>query len=305
MHMRKNAWDISRMTLSIARCQLPATIRGVLIAAGLMLLPAAFAPQAVAQTSDLVVRSALRVCADPANMPMSNKKRQGYENKIAKLLADDMGVPVIYTWFPQATGFLRMTLNAKRCDVVIGFSAVHELVLNTNDYVRSTYILVFPKGSPLEGVTNLDDERLKGKKIGVVAGSPPATILAMNDLIGNARPYQLMVDRRHFSPSEKMVQDIAKGEIDAGVLWGPIGGYYAKNSETPMTVVPLIHETKGPRMAYRITMAVRHGEKEWKHRLNKFIRTKKNEINAILSDYGVPLLDNKDHIITVEKSADK
>lgn len=270
-----------------------------LFAAGVF-LPAAFSNPASAQTSDLVVRSALRVCADPANMPLSNKKRQGYENKIAKLLAKDLGVPVVYSWFPQATGFLRMTLNAKRCDVVMGFSAVHELVLNTNHYFRSSYILIFPKGSPLEGIENLSDERLKDKKIGVVAGTPPASVLALNDLISNVRPYQLMVDRRHFSPSEKMVKDIAKGEIDAGVLWGPIGGYFAKNSEVPMSVVPLVKEEKGPRMAYRITMAVRHGEKEWKRRLNKFIRSNQKEINAVLHEFGVPLLDNKDNLIAVE-----
>lgn len=271
----------------------------LVIAAGAMLPAASLAP-ANAQTSDLVVRSALRVCADPANMPLSNKKRQGYENKIAKLLGKYLDVPVIYSYFPQATGFLRMTLQAKRCDVVIGFSAVHELVLNTNSYMRSTYILFHPEGSDLEGIKNLDDKRLVGKKIGVIAGTPPATILALNDLIGNVRPYQLMVDRRHFSPTERMVKDVAKGELDAGIVWGPLGGYFVKNSEKPLSVVPLISETKGPRMVYRITMAVRHGDKEWKRKLNRFIRDKKDEINAILADYGVPLLDRKGKIITVD-----
>lgn len=284
-------------TVNMRHKALICILSGLLLALGVTLSPV----QVQAQTSDLVVRSALRVCADPANMPFSNKKRQGFENKVAMLLGKELGVPVIYTWFPQATGFLRMTLQAKRCDVVIGYSAVHELVLNTNHYYRSTYLLIYPKDSSLAGVTSLDDAKLKDKKIGVVAGTPPATIMALNDLIGNARPYHLMVDRRHFSPAEKMLKDISSGEIDAGVLWGPIGGYFAKKADKEMTVVPLLKESKGPNMSFRITMAVRHGEKEWKHQINKLIRKNRDKINVILEDFGVPLLDAKNHLITAKR----
>lgn len=250
-----------------------------------------------AQTAELVQRSALRVCADPANMPFSNKKLEGFENKLASLLAKTLNVPVVYTWFPQATGFLRRTLLEKRCDIIMGYPQGHELVLNTNPYYRSAYVLIYRTGSDLEGVKSLDDPRLRGKHLGVMAGTPPASNLARYGLINMAKPYHLVVDRRFENPAEEMIHDLAKGKIDGGLLWGPIGGYYAKNSDVKLTVVPLLHEKAGPRMAYRITMAVRLGETEWKHQLNDFIREHKKEINEILLKFGVPLLDEADHII--------
>jgi quinoprotein dehydrogenase-associated probable ABC transporter substrate-binding protein len=256
----------------------------------LLCIVAQFVP-AAAQTADLVDRSALRVCADPANMPFSNQAGEGFENKIAELFAGKLGVPVLYTWFPQATGFIRNTLGAHRCDVVIGFVQGHELVQNTNHYYESAYVLLYPEGSDLEGITTLGDPRLVNKRIGVVAGTPPATIVTLAGLMGAAKPYPLVVDRRFSSPAEDMIADIAKGEIDAGILWGPIGGYYAKASPIPLRLVPLIHETVGPRMVYRITMGIRRNEPDWKHQLNELIAENQDEINRILSDYGVPLLD--------------
>ena len=144
-----------------------------------------------AQTSELVDRTQLRVCADPSNMPFSNKKGEGFENKIAELIASELDVPVHYYWFPQSIGFIRQTLNKKKCDIIIGYVATHELVLNSNPYYRSTYVLVHREGE-LEGFKSLDDPRLKGKKIGVVAGTPPVTILALNNLLDNLKSYHLM-----------------------------------------------------------------------------------------------------------------
>jgi len=250
-----------------------------------------------AQTSDLVVRSALRVCADPANMPFSNKERAGFENKVAELLAKKLDVPLIYTWFPQATGFVRSTLRARKCDLIIGYAQGHELVQNTNHYYRSAYVLIYPEHSGLEGVDSLSDPRLKDKRIGVVAGTPPATVMALNGLLGNVRPFQLMVDRRHFSPAERMIEEIASGQLDAGLLWGPIGGYFAKQSKKPLTVVPLVKEQAGPRLAYRITMGVRPNERDWKRQLNRLIAKNQDEINAILHGFGVPLLDEQNNAI--------
>ena len=178
---------------------------------------------------DLVNRTALRVCADPANMPFSNDKGEGFENKIAELVAAELKVPVEYTWFPQATGFIRQTLFAKRCDVVMGYAQGDELVLNTNPYYRSTYALVYRAGNALDGVDSLSDPRLKGKRIGVVAGTPPGNVMAQLDLLRLAKPYPLMVDRRYDSPGENMIRDVQSGDIDAGVLWGPIAGYFARN----------------------------------------------------------------------------
>lgn len=252
----------------------------------------------MAQTADLVDRTAVRVCADPANLPFSDKAQEGFENKIAALVGEKLGLPVEYTWFPQVRGFVRNTLRSNKCDLIIGFAQGHELVQNTNHYYKSAYVLLVPSESDLATVESLDDPRLKGRHIGIVAGTPPASILALNGLIGMARPYQLVVDRRYFSPAEEMIADIDAGEIDAGILWGPIGGYYAKKSGLPLTLVPLVHESKGPRMTYRITMGIRPNEPDWKHQLNDLIAANQDEINAILLDYGVPLLDEQDNPIT-------
>lgn len=246
---------------------------------------------ASAQTSDLVVRRELRVCADPANLPFSNKKGEGFENKIADVLGKALNVPVTYFWFPQATGFIRNTLGAKRCDLVMGYAQGDELVLNTNHYYSSAYALVVRADSDLTGVETLEDPRMQDAKIGVIAGTPPATNLAVNGLMGHVRPFQLMVDRRFFSPAEEMVSEVASGALDVGILWGPIAGYYAKQSKVPLKVIPLVKEKQGPRMVYRITMGVRQSDGDWKRELNRLIREHQGEIDTVLQSYGVPLVE--------------
>ncbi len=261
------------------------------LAAGLLALALAAGP-AAAQTTDLVSRKAFRVCADPSNMPFSNEAGAGFENEIAELLAAKLDLPVRYEWYPMATGFIRNTLFDKKCDVVIGYAQGHELVLNTNHYYVSTYVLVVPSDGPLAGVETLSDPALQGTRLGVVAGSPPASHLARHGLIGQAAPYALMVDRRHESPNEDMMADLVAGEIDGAVMWGPIGGWLAQEAEADLTVVPLIKEELPPRLYYRITMGVRQGEVVWKRELNSLIRRNQAEIDAILASYGVPLLED-------------
>ena len=250
------------------------------------------------QRADLVNRTALRVCADPANMPFSNDKNEGFENKIAEIVAAELKVQVEYTWFPQATGFIRQTLFAKRCDVVIGYAQGDELVLNTNHYYRSTYALLYRAGTGLDGVVSLADPRLKDRRIGVIAGTPPGSIMAQLGLIQRAKPYPLMVDRRYDSPGERMINDIRSGDIDAGVLWGPIAGYFAAKGGDKLLVVPLLKETGTPRMAYRITFGVRNLEDDWKHQLNAVIAKRQSDIDALLLQFGVPLLDEQSNLIT-------
>lgn len=250
------------------------------------------------QRPDLVNRTALRVCADPANMPFSNDKNEGFENKIAEIVAAELKVQVEYTWFPQATGFIRQTLFAKRCDVVIGYAQGDELVLNTNHYYRSTYALLYRAGTGLDGVVSLADPRLKDRRIGVIAGTPPANIMAQLGLIQRAKPYPLMVDRRYDSPGERMINDIRSGDIDAGVLWGPIAGYFAAKGGDKLLVVPLLKETGTPRMAYRITFGVRNLEDDWKRQLNAVIAKRQSDIDALLLQFGVPLLDEQSNLIT-------
>ncbi len=251
--------------------------------------------------ADLVNRRVLRVCADPANLPFSNQKGEGFENKIAEIVAKHMGIEVEYTWFPQATGFIRRTLFAKACDVVIGYAQGDELVLNTNHYYRSTYAVISRKGAALDGVQSLADEKLKGKRIGIIAGTPPGDLMAKNGLMALAKPYPLTVDRRYESPAERMIEDIRKGEIDAGILWGPIAGYFASKGGEPLVVQPLTKEAVGPRMAYRITMGVRQGDDVWKRQLNDIIAKHQGEFDKVLLDYGVPLLDENNAQITTPR----
>jgi quinoprotein dehydrogenase-associated probable ABC transporter substrate-binding protein len=171
---------------------------------------------------ELVDPKVLRVCADPRNLPFSNEKGEGFENKLAEFFADKLHKKLDYVYYPQATGFVRMTLGAHRCDVIMGFPQGDELVQGTNPYYRTAYALIAKPGSGLEEVATLEDQRLKGKRIGIVAGTPPATYMAANGLMSNAKPYPLMIDTRVDSSAEAMINDLNKGEIEAGVLWGPM-----------------------------------------------------------------------------------
>ena len=247
---------------------------------------------------ELVDPDVLRVCADPHNMPFSNEKEDGFEQALAKLLAPKLGrKSVSYTYFPQATGFVRMTLGSRRCDVIMGYPQGDELVQNTNPYYRSSYVLVFKPGSDLEGIENIEDPRLKSKKIGVVAGTPPATSMARAGLMGHVKPYPLMVDTRISNPAEMMIKDVASGAIDVAAVWGPVAGYYASRMQPKLTVAPLTKE-KVSRMTYRITMGVRPSDQEWKRQLNRVISENQVEINHLLQSFGVPLLDEQDKPIT-------
>jgi quinoprotein dehydrogenase-associated probable ABC transporter substrate-binding protein len=262
-------------------------------AACTLALAVALAPAgAPAQTSDLVSTTALRVCADPANYPMSDDGQGGFENRLADLFAEKLGRPVEYTWFPMAMGFVRNTLRDNRCDVVIGYAQGDELVLNTNHYYTSAYVLVVPEDSPLAGVETLGDPALSGQRLGIVAGTPPASHLARYGLLARSKPYQLMVDRRVESPAVDMLRDLAEGTIDAAVLWGPLAGPIVKENYPGMRVIPLLRETGAPRLFYRVTMGVRQGERVWQRELNSLIRRHQDEIDAILVEAGVPLLDD-------------
>ncbi|MDX2258212.1 MAG: substrate-binding domain-containing protein [Hyphomicrobiaceae bacterium] len=269
-----------------------------------IVLGGAAAEAAEGQKADLVNRRVLRVCSDPANLPFSNKEdgKPGFENRIADIVADELGkVPVEYTWFPQATGFIRRTLFAKTCDLVIGFAQGDEMVLNTNHYYRSSYVLLYPKGSDLTGVDQLSDPKLKDKRIGIIAGTPPATVMSRYGLMATAKPYALFVDRRYDSPTEAMIADIKSGEIAAGVLWGPNAGYFAKQAGG-LEIVPLLKEGNNPRMSYRITMGVRPSDDQWKRQLNDIIAKRQGDIDRVLIDFGVPIIDEQDKPITAPRS---
>ncbi|HLZ04735.1 MAG TPA: substrate-binding domain-containing protein [Bradyrhizobium sp.] len=249
---------------------------------------------------ELVDPKVLRVCADPRNLPFSNEKGEGFENKLAELFAKKLNKKLDYMYFPQATGFVRVTLGAHRCDVIMGFPQGNDLVQGTNPYYRTAYTLVVKQGSGLEDVTELGDPRLKGKHIGIIAGTPPATYMATDGLMADAKPYPLMIDTRVDSSAGAMISDLNKGDIDAGVLWGPMAGFYARESNPPLHVTPLVKEKAGPQLVYRIGMGVRHSDQNWKRMLNRLIQENQADINKILLDFGVPLLDENNKPISVE-----
>lgn len=259
-------------------------------AAALVALFLAAGP-AGAQVADLHSTTELRVCADPAAVPMSSQDGKGFENRIAALIAEKLGVPVAYTWFPQGPGFIRKTLRAGLCDVVIGYAQGDEMVLNTNHYYTSAYGLVTRGDSPLAAVDHLADPALKGQPIGVVAGTPPATILARAGMARDMRGWDLVVDRRVKDPVGEMLAQVKSGELAAAVVWGPLAGPLVKK-DPQLQFTPLLRESTGPRMFYRITMGVRLGEDAWKRKLNSLIRRHQDEIDAILRDAGVPILDD-------------
>jgi quinoprotein dehydrogenase-associated probable ABC transporter substrate-binding protein len=246
-------------------------------------------------SAELVDPKVFRVCADPRNLPFSNEAGEGFENKLAELFAGKLGEPVNYTYYPQVIGFVRNTLNALRCDVIMGVVVGDTLVQTTNPYYRTTYALVFKPGSGLDGIDSLGDLRLRPEHIGIVAGTPPATVLVEQGLMALARSYALTVDTRVDAPTHTMVNDIAAGQIDAGVLWGPIAGYYAQRATPHLAVVPLLKESE--RMDFRIAMGVRTSDQEWKRRLNRLIAESQAEIDRILVEYGVPLLDEQGKLI--------
>jgi quinoprotein dehydrogenase-associated probable ABC transporter substrate-binding protein len=254
---------------------------------------------------ELVDPKVLRVCADPSNLPFSNDKGEGFENRIVELLAEKLHKTLAYAWYPQATGFVRNTLGAHRCDLIPGFPQGDELVQSTNPYYRTAYALIIKPNSGLDDLDTLSDPRLKDKRVGIVAGTPPSTYLAANGLMRKAKPYPLVVDTRVDSSASAMLRDLTSGEIDVGVLWGPMAGYYAKEAGPPMRVKLLLKESGGPPLVFRIGMGVRPTDQNWKRLLNRLIAENRAELNRLLIGFGVPLLDENDQLITTDAPAPK
>ena len=246
----------------------------------------------LAQTGELVDRSELKICADPNNLPFSNEKKEGFENKIAELLGAELGLKVDYVWFPQVIGFVRNTLRARLCDLVVGTVAGDDTMQTTNPYYFTTHVMLYRSDKGL-GLSGPQDPRFATMRLGVVAGTPPADLLVRYDLMAHTKPYALMVDTRFESPTHDMVQDIVDGTIDVGFLWGPIAGYYRKRDALPLTLVPLKSEPGAARMAYHIAMGVRANEPEWRRHINAAIIKHQTEITAILHEYGIPLLNEQ------------
>jgi len=281
--------------------------RAVAIAAALLLIPFATSAQKVGD--DRV----LRVCADPNNLPFSNRAGDGFENKIAELLARELGWTLEYTWFPQRIGFIRNTLRGRepnsnrfKCDLVIGVPDGFELAATTKPYYRSTYALVYPKGKGLDEVKAPEDllklapAKLKSLKLGVFGQTPPADWLLKHHLFDQVVPYQPQSGDPARYPGEIVEKDLVAGAIDVAFVWGPIAGYFGKNVTTAELVVVPFKPDPEIHFDFPIAMGVRFGEREWKDRVEQLIEANRPGIQAILAAYGVPQLDEKGRIMAVQ-----
>ncbi len=249
-------------------------------------------PNAADNSTEPRERTALRVCSDPNNLPYSNRAQQGFENKIAEFIAADLNVPLSYYWFPQSMGFVRTTLQARRCDLIMGVSSGNETLLNTNPYYSSVFSLVYLADAGYE-LRSLSNPRLKDKnmRIGLIAGTPPTGLLIEKGLMEQVASYHLVVDTRVDAPAQQIVKDLLSGKLDCAILWGPLVGYLNKIYDNQLKVVPLLadHSDKH-RMIYSVTLGVRFGEVKWKRRLNTFLHRNKEKIHTVLSQYNVPLV---------------
>lgn len=253
---------------------------------------------------DLVSRTAFRVCSDPSNLPFSNRKLQGFENKIADIFGQQLKEPVRYLWAPSGPGFARNTLNADLCDVIMGYTVGSELVQSTNPYYRSTYVIVAKKGSPLNGIESLDDPKLKGHKLGVFAATPPVDVMLSKGLMDKAQVYPLLVDHRFDSPLTTMMSDLENGKTEAVVVWGPLIGWDVVKSSGGLVLTPLLKEVNRPGFSYRISLGVRHDELDWKHKLDAVLRSRRVDINKVLVSYGVPLIDESGKLVSASEAVD-
>lgn len=248
-------------------------------------------------------RKALKVCQDPHNLPFSSAQGNGIENRIAELFAQDLGLPLQYYDFPNRLAFIRNTLRYKlpgedwRCDVVLGVPEGFDQVSVTKPYYRSTYALVFPQGKGLDNVRSaedflkLDPAVLAKLRIGVHDRSPAGKWLAQHQLVDRAVVYPMMTPETDRDPGQPVEADLAAGKIDAAILWGPMAGFAAKRQpQARLAVVPLASEP-GVRFDYAMAMGVRYGEPQWKTQIESLIERRRPEINAILRDFGVPLLE--------------
>jgi mxaJ protein len=239
-----------------------------------------------------------RVCADPNNLPFSNRRGQGFENRIAELLARDLGARVEYTWWAQRRGFVRNTLKAGACDVTIGAPARMDMVLATRPYYRSTYVFVSRHDRKL-GIRTFDDPRLERLKVGVqligddYANAPPVAALLRRGARDNLVGFTVYGDYKTANPPARIVDAVARGAVDVAVVWGPLAGYFAHRSPVPLDVVPVTPQVDVPYLpfVFDIAMGVRRGDTTLRARLDSVIVRRRTTIDSILRAYDVPRVD--------------
>jgi quinoprotein dehydrogenase-associated probable ABC transporter substrate-binding protein len=268
----------------------PRVGRGVLALAGVLLAGATACGAPAAEAA-----RALRVCADPNNLPFSNEAGEGFENRLAELVAREMGAELQYTWWAQRRGFIRNTLRADSCDVVMGIPSSFELALPTRPYYRSTYVFVYRADAPFS-IRSFDDPVLRDLRVGVQligddgANTPPAHALVNRGMVENVVGYTIYGDYSRPNPPARILDALAAGEIDVAVVWGPLAGYFAPRSPVPLRLVPVSPQIDLPFLpfVYDISMGVERGDSVLKGELEEIMSRRRAEIEAILDEYGVP-----------------
>ena len=239
-----------------------------------------------------------RVCADPENLPFSNQKLEGFENKIAAVIANDLGASLRHIWWGQRRGFIRNTMNATlkegRCDIMVGAPAGYDLVRTTRPYYRSTYVFVYRRDKGL-ALKTLDDPILKKIKIGVhilgedYSNPPPVHELAKRGIVENVIGFDTFYSSRN--PPSAIIDAVAGGRIDAAIVWGPAAGYFVLHQQVPMTMVPIPSKKGDLPFAFDISMGVKRGDDALFDRVEKALERKRAEISGILTEYDVPRVD--------------
>jgi mxaJ protein len=263
----------------------------------LALLLVAAVPGLIAACTAAPEERVLRVCADPNNLPFTNDRGEGFENRIADVIATDLGARVEYTWHAQRRGFIRETLRAEECDVLAGVPTSFDLALTTRPYYRSSYVFVYRDDSGLD-VRSFDDPRLRTLKVGVqvigddYANAPPAHALGNRGIIDNVVGFSVYGDYSHDAPPAWIMDAVVDGRVDLAVVWGPLAGWYAQRHALPVRLVPVEPQIDLPFLpfVFDIGMGVRHGETELREELDGALERRTAEINEILAEYGVPVL---------------
>lgn len=272
--------------------------RAVFVLAALVSSHVIVAARTVQPTGGGSARTALRVCADPNNLPFSNDRGEGFENRIAALVAREMRRPLTYVWMPQRRGFLRNTLTANRCDVVVGVPTQLDMLRTTRPYYRSAYVFVSRRDRQLH-LRSFDDPRLAKLRIGIqitgddYANPPAAQALASRRIIDNVRGYTVYGDYSRPNPPRGLIDAVADGRVDVAVAWGPLAGYFAQREPVPLELLPVpqADETAFVRFAFDISMGVRKEDAALAQTLNAIIARRQHEIRRILLSYGVPLTE--------------
>ncbi|HYE34090.1 substrate-binding domain-containing protein [Methylocaldum sp.] len=265
----------------------------------LALLWAFWPAAAIAAVNDDLPKRALRICSDPNNLPFSNQKQEGFENKIGNLIAHDLNAEVKYTWWVQRRGFIRNTLKSHQCDVVLGVPSDFAPTLTTTPYYRSSYVFVYRRDSGLN-IRSFNDPALHDVRIGVqivgddFANTPPAHALTSRKIINNVVGYTVYGDYSQENPPARIIDAVVAGDIDIAIVWGPLAGYFAKRQAVPLAVVPVSPSAdRSLPFVFDIAMGVRHGDKRLRRELERVIERRSKEIEAILDDYGVPRIGTR------------